>query len=410
MKIFGIKKPLIILAIASVATFARGGNDAFDDWLEGRGFDRESFLRQFESLESARESPADSDGKPLLFRPPTAPEEISAARIALVIPTEAAGFVGRAARQFRDGFIHAAKADGARLRLDTYPTDGSPNLAVSGWRDAAKGEASLIIGPMLKSGVEEFLKKSDGVSVPTILLQPSRQLEFDREPIFTFTLDSGEEAEQIARAAYRLGHRRAMVVVENSPYGRRMESRFAAEWQRRAGNSAIHHRIYLDADLTALFNSLKEESDEDSATAVFLAGREAFARRARTFVPGRFFVFASALVNSAANSAEQAALLNELIFVEMPWFAAADSTVVARYRDGAPVELPPAEQRFFALGVDAFRIAAAISLWLPGGEWRANGVTGELRLEESRRFRHYGIAVKYRDGRLIPIKAKKTNQ
>ena len=313
MKIFGIKKPLIILAIASVATFARGGNDAFDDWLEGRGFDRESFLRQFESLESPRESPADSDGGKPLFRPPTAPEEISAARIALVIPTEAAGFVGRAARQFREGFIHAAKADGARLRLDTYPTDGSPNLAVSGWRDAAKGGASLIIGPMLKSGVEEFLKKSDGVSVPTILLQPSRQLEFDREPIFTFTLDSGEEAEQIARAAYRLGHRRAMVVVENSPYGRRMESRFTAEWQRRAGNAAIHHRIYLDADLTALFNSLKEESDEDSATAVFLAGREAFARRARTFVPGRFFVFASALVNSAANSAEQAALLNELI-------------------------------------------------------------------------------------------------
>ena len=58
----------------------------------------------------------------------------------------------------------------------------------------------------------------------------------------------------------------------------------------------------------------------------------------------------------------------------MPWFAAADSAVVARYRDGAPVELPPAEQRFFALGVDTFRIAAAISLWLPA----ANGAPTAL--------------------------------
>ena len=84
-------------------------------------------------------------------------------------------------------------------------------------------------------------------------------------------------------------------------------------------------------------------------------------------------------------------------FLDMPWLLQPELPVVMAYprpayRDGVELD------RFYALGIDAFRVAAAMLSGKADGT--LDGVTGRLTLGRDRQFYRGRTAAQFTDGKL----------
>jgi outer membrane PBP1 activator LpoA protein len=112
---------------------------------------------------------------------------------------------------------------------------------------------------------------------------------------------------------------------------------------------------------------------------VFLAADREQARMARPFFNNNIAVFATSQVNSGRDDSRANADLNGIRFVEMPWLVQPDHPAVMVYP--RPEGLAADQERFYALGIDAFRVAAAL---LKGARSLSlDGVTGRLTLYDN---------------------------
>jgi outer membrane PBP1 activator LpoA protein len=122
---------------------------------------------------------------------------------------------------------------------------------------------------------------------------------------------------------------------------------------------------------------------------IFLSADTEQARAVRPFLNNLIDVFATSQVNSARKDPLANVDLNGIRFVEMPWLMQPDHPAVMVYprAQGIGADM----ERFYALGIDAFRIAAA----LIDGPRRLSldGVTGRLALNGSQVTREPAQAV-----------------
>ena len=88
--------------------------------------------------------------------------------------------------------------------------------------------------------------------------------------------------------------------------------------------------------------------------------------------------------------------LNGVMFVDMPWLLLPDHPAVLSYvRPDA--SLPMELQRFYALGIDAYRIAVDL---IHAGESMAaiDGVTGHISLDHERRLVREPVVAQFIQG------------
>ena len=93
--------------------------------------------------------------------------------------------------------------------------------------------------------------------------------------------------------------------------------------------------------------------------------------------------------------------LQGMRYPEMPWFVQPDHPAVMVYP--APRNLSVEEERLYALGIDAYRIATQ----LLRGDKRTpiDGVTGKLTLEANGQFSRALTPSEVDGGRVIPLRA-----
>jgi outer membrane PBP1 activator LpoA protein len=157
--------------------------------------------------------------------------------VAVLLPGD--GPLARAGAVLREGLLGAwlQMPRDRRPQLEFHYLDNDPDAAVGAWFEAREQDSDFVIGPLASSQVDSLLALPD-VSVPTLLLNrpTDDSLVPDRtRPIAMLALPPEEEAELAAVRALVNEFDRAVIVAQQSDFGKRVADRFSETFQLGGG-------------------------------------------------------------------------------------------------------------------------------------------------------------------------------
>jgi len=316
--------------------------------------------------------------------------------VALLLPLDTPDFAAPA-----EAVLAGCKAAIALLErrpaLEVVRTDASSSHIMAGYEAAATRGATVIVGPMTRNGVTA-LATSGRVRSLTLALNAPEQAVALPENLYAFGLSVDAEARQVARSAYADHLRGAVVVQSASTLSKRAGQAFAEAWFALGGSISDAIEFGPQADLRRLHQKLSK-SDADL---IFLAADPEQARAVRPYLNHQIPVFATSQINSGRLDPVANVDLNGIRFVEMPWLAQPDNLTAMIYP--RPDSLAPELQRFYALGIDACRIANEFL----NRRLHVNleGVTGTLTLRSSGYVEREAMQSVFRDGSGVAIDAR----
>ncbi len=341
--------------------------------------------------------PAQTMESPIPVQPVPVPENIDDAPppvtgrlIALVLPLDVPAYE-RAASAVRDGFLDAAEA--ARARADCLVIAHGADGVISAFDTARAKNVRVAVGPLVRDDLKTLA--ISGARLPWTLAL--NQLD-DGTPlpsaIFSFPLSVESDGRMLARRALSSGARRVDVIEGDSPLMKRFSSAFATAWTSEGGR--VPDAFRFDAAPDAL-TQLRRTLAQNASDAVLLAVNGDRAALVKPFI-GSIRAYASGLVFERPSQAV-ARDLDGVRVVEIPWLLTPD----APQFNGLPRRDfdSTALARLYALGLDAYRVAAAFQSG-PPPRFELEGATGHVSLVPGRQFLREGSMAVYRDGQLVP--------
>jgi outer membrane PBP1 activator LpoA protein len=306
-------------------------------------------------------------------REPSGP--LQGPHIAVLLPIKSAT-VGRVADAVRRGVLEARRVHaGTGLPVVIVATGDDPFDTTQAYERAVQTGAQMVIGPLTRSAVSA-LASSNLVTVPTLALNaPEVDIPLPAN-FYLFGLQVENEARQIARMAARQGHRRPLVVVSDSPLSKRLADAFYEEWAI-LGHQKPEQFAYT-TDVDSLTN-VRDALAVGSTDMVFLALDARRAKLIRSYLGLSMPVYATSMVNTSTAPLANYEL-NGVYFVDMPWLLQPDHPAVLSYERPDPAQTTVEFQRFYALGIDAYRIAQALQKPYPDYQ-PLDGVTGLISIE-----------------------------
>lgn len=305
-------------------------------------------------------------------------------KIALLLPIDIPAFAF-AAEAVRSGFLAAQKTSGSAAEIAIYPTHGTKDDIPAIYRQALAEGAQFVVGPMTRSEVSGLLEPGL-VTVPTLALNLLDDPAAAPSKLIQFGLPIEDEAAQLARIARDQGMQTAVIASSDAPLGKRMAQAFAAEWTDQGGVVVLQSEFGENSNLL----DFKAQMSAERADMIFLAAGPEQARWVRPYLNQATPTFALSHIYDGNPQNPENHLLNAIHFIDMPWLLDADNPDYASYRTAA-ADLPPNAQRWFALGVDAWKILSA----LPAegiSALQLRGLTGEVTLKDHRIVRKLPLA------------------
>lgn len=292
--------------------------------------------------------------------------------VALILPLAEADFA-QPAEAVHAGCRAAFALAGDSAALLVFRTDASAEQTVAAYESAIGRGIPVVVGPLTRSGVTTVatIASAGRGQVTTIALNapdPGARLP---PGFFTFGMSVENEARLAARSAISEGFRKVMVVQTAGALSHRIGQAFASEWTALGGKIADVQDVAPAADLAPL----RERVARMEPDMVFLSAEAGFARRIRPYLLPHLAVFSVSLINDGRIGDPGNVDLNGVRFFDMPWLLQPDHSAVMVYpRPALGADL----QRFYALGIDACRIAGAL---VPARRpLMLDGVTGRLTL------------------------------
>lgn len=306
----------------------------------------------------------------------TPPREDQKPHIALLLPLKSASF-GQPAEAVRQGAIAASIMQiPAVLPLQVYPTGDRVEDIVSAYRQALQAGAKIVIGPLTRNGVTA-LAKSGLVTVPTLALNYPEGEAVLPESLYLFGLTAEGEARQAARRAFNDGRRTALTVTANTPLAKRVQQAFADAWRGLGGKLVAQASFSPER---TQFPALRDTVIKHQADIIFLAADADLARMVRPYLDASTPTYATSMV-FGGNQIGRNVDLNGVLFADMPWLLVPDHPAVMVYPRAENFSIE--QERLYALGIDAFRIAAVMAQNPQRGEGRVlDGVTGQISLAD----------------------------
>jgi uncharacterized protein len=335
------------------------------------------------------------DAMPVPDAQPIRPPVPKRPHIALILPT-ASATLGRLAEAVRQGFMAGAEA-GAKesppVHVSAIENEGQ--ALVDACRHAQATGALVVVGGLTRDGAQA-LAMSDCPRQPVLALN---ELRGPTPPtVFSVSLSLEQEARQAALLAVADGWRSAIVLHTNTPLSKRVHEAFEREWVRAAGE--VRRIAYSGKEEDAPL--VRERIAATRGDMVFFALEQAEARAVRPYVSGMLPIYATSMsVNPRADAIVNVDLQG-VRYVEMPWFVQPDHLAVMAYpqaRSSFTVE----EERLYAFGIDAFRLALVL-LKADPAKAVVDGVTGKLTLEPGNHFARTLPAAEVDGGRVIPMR------
>ena len=324
-------------------------------------------------------------------------------RIALLLPL--AGKFADAAVAIRDGFLTAWHQDAENTKRPAVTVyDANITNISTVYQQALDEGADVVIGPLEKPAIENLVSQ-DIISVPTLALN---QLDPDAYPaetpswaaahdqLYQFALSPEDEARQVAERTWLDGYVRAAVLTPQSDWGQRVFKAFKQSWERLGGQVRRHQSYTHDAPS---YSMLIEEFLQDAAGPpgasetgqqdidfIFLAGFPAQARQIHPEIALRASipVYSTSHIYAGVDKGQEADhRLDDIIFGDMPWILDTDPES-ARLREAVLRQWPDharAYMRFYAFGIDAYRLVPHLAFLRAHASARFAGETGSLRID-----------------------------
>jgi outer membrane PBP1 activator LpoA protein len=311
--------------------------------------------------------------------------------IALILPLEVPAYE-RASGAVRDGFLDAAKAAGSAGDCIVLPhgVDG----VVSAFETARARGVRVAVGPLVRDDLKTLALSGARLPWTVALNQPDDDVRMPAA-MFAFPLSVESDGRMLAQRVMAGGVKTVDVIAGDSLLMKRFAGAFAGAWNEAGGR--VPDAFRFDPAPDALTN-LRRTLGQTNPDAVLLAVNGDRAALLKPFI-GNVRAYASGLVFERPSQAV-ARDLDDVRVVEIPWLltpnAAEFNGLPRREFDSAALA------RLYALGLDAFRVAAAFKDG-PPERFELEGATGHVSLAPGRVFVREGKLAVYRNGELVPL-------
>jgi outer membrane PBP1 activator LpoA protein len=282
------------------------------------------------------------------------------------------------------------------MPVRSYALGDDPEQAVATYIKAVNAGARVVVGPLTRNGVTAVMN-SAAVVVPTLALNVPDGAAAAPAEVYTLSLQLEAEARQVAQLAWRDGFRKIITINGDTPLLNRMHQAFVEEFTRLGGvHAGAHAFTIVPEGLTRI----KRAADTGGVDSGFLALDLSRARLARPYL-GALPIYATSQVNPGNAGPLAGYDLAGVRFLDMPWLLQPEHPAVMVYprpslRDSGELD------RFYALGIDAFRVAQTLVAGKTAGQTAGglDGVTGRLTLGQDRQFSRGLTAAQFNDGKL----------
>ena len=298
------------------------------------------------------------DATPRLSTTPATDVEKPVPHVALLLPLASKMF-GKVAEAFKLGFIAGAEADGKNAPVyRIYASDDEGASLAAIYRKAATDGAIAIIGGVTRDGANTIARESR--FLPTLALNaPVVSSDNDLpDRFFYISLSLDVEAKLVARMASDEGLRSVAMVVANSPLEKRIQESFEKETLRLGGEIVARISFGGDRSEAARVTAALEKLGS-KVSVVFMTADPVAARFIRPYLPPGMPVFTTSHSVDPRAAAVANLDLDDVRFLEMPWFAERDHPAVMAYAKPAQA-LAVEYERLYALGIDAWRLGQLI--------------------------------------------------
>jgi hypothetical protein len=206
------------------------------------------------------------------------------------------------------------------------------------------------------------------------------------------------EARQLAQFAYAQGKRSALTIADDTALSRRLELAFLDEWSRLGARPQAQFAYSANAvDL----NALRQAAGSGQVDIVFLAVDSAKARLLRPYLPNNVLLCATSQIAAAQGQTLANFDLDGIRFVDMPWLLAPDHPAVMIYPRMESAGGSGDLERLYALGIDAYRIAADLLGAHDIARKPLDGVTGRITLTRGHLFAREAMPAQFANGKTV---------
>ena len=350
-------------------------------------------------------------------------------QIALLLPLS--GRAASAGKAVQNGFLGAYFATAAglddrqRVRIYDVNAEGGGSAAYAA---AVADGAEFVVGPLLKNSVIQ-LANDILVPVPVLTLNNLPDESLSPPGLYQFALAPEDEAASAAVRALGDGHARAVALVPNNAWGRRLLTSFATEFEG-LGGTLLDYRSYRPGvqdfsneieNLMGLTGSVSryqrmraniggnlqfDPRRRQDAEFVFLASDAPAGRllkaQLKFHYSGDLPVYSTSSINSLDGRSNSD--LNGVMFADTPWVIDPQPWIAELPQEFA--EYWPEERRqarLHAMGYDAYNLIAALFASRGGEMIEIDGATGRLFLDASGRVHRRLAWAQFQGGEAVAL-------
>ena len=340
--------------------------------------------------------------------------------IALLLPLH--GNLGTIGRSIRDGIL------AARFKLESdvniYIYDTSTDHIQTLVNRAVGAGAEIIIGPLERSLVTE-LAQMDQLPVPVLALNRAEK-GITQPDLYQFGLAPEDEMVQVADQVFKEGKRDAIAIYPDTDWGVRNYSAFRNRWVSLGGNIIDTAEYTQQRDYSDLIKSLLDVDQSEQRAAdlrritgqkfeftprrrqdidfVFLLGNQSQARGINPtlafFYAEDIPVYSTSHIYEFNDSRIESIDLNGIRFCDIPW-KLTDTDIIQTDVQSAWLSSKTQLARFYALGVDAFRLYPRLQQLKEVSDTRIFGATGVLRLNPDNVLVRKLMWAQFTDGQVV---------
>lgn len=350
-------------------------------------------------------------------------------QIALLLPLS--GSAANAGQALQNGFFGAYFAtaggldDRQTIRVYDVVAEGGASAA---YATAVMDGAEFVVGPLLRANVAEV---ANDILVPVPLLTMNYLPENTLAPpgLFQFALAPEDEAISAAERAIADGYRRAVALVPNSNWGRRVFTSFATAFEAMGG-TVLDQRSYATGnpdfsntieDLMALTGSVRryqrlranigqplqfDPRRRQDTEFIFLAADSPSGRLLKSQLKfhysGDIPVYSTSSIYAMDGRSDSD--LNGVMFADTPWIIAPQPWIQAM--PALFQEYWPEQRRLgrlHAMGYDAYQLVGPLFTARRGVMSNIDGATGRLYLDVDGRVHRQLAWAQFQGGAPVPL-------
>ena len=352
------------------------------------------------------------------------------AKIGLLLPLS--GKFEKSSTAIRDGFLAAWYQDYQKdSEIKIYDANSLNIKEV--YQQAIDDGVEFIVGPLEKEAVSQLAELGElPIQVLALNRQDMDNIESMNPKLIQFALSPEDEAVQVAENAMSDGHRLALVITPDIPWGNRIADAFKKRWLELGGG--ILEQGYFETNskdygtpVKRLLNidssekrgkelrsrlGLKIHNVERRREDVDFIFTAAVPNDARQLFPqfrfhrgGDIPVYSTSHIFSGIEDSARDNDLNGVMFIDMPWLI--DTTrQLSLIQDSLNRNWAQEKSQFrrlYALGVDAYRLIPEMGRLKAEKNTYLSGETGDLTINDMNIVKRKLRRAHFVDGKPIPL-------